>query len=384
MSIQKRWFLCAAALFAGLCPALALTGTPPVLANAVGSRDQFQFTLRGQTNVIYVIETSSDLRTWTPALTNSDPHATRTITAPAVSSAAFWRIRRAPEPLFSHAIAARGTINMDAGSGLIDSFDSADANYCTAGQYDPAKRKPGGHIASGSGFYGTVGIGNMEVAGVVSIERGGTVTVGPSGSVGSFEWLSGNRGIEPGYLRHDMNLAFAPATLPTNFSPVPEFVAQNVLYPPVGGTNYKYAILSDGDYRIPYISIRSGEKMLINARARLLVHGSTAVHGTNNPILLGPNASIEWYAAGPVELRGSGGINASGLAHNFSIIGLSNAPVSYGGHTPLVATIHAPLSTVTLLGATDVIGAVVCNNLTLGGAMSIHFDENLARVGPWR
>src|SRR5688500_13220665 len=125
MSIRKRWFLCATALFAGLCPAIALSGTPPVLTNAITSGDQFQFTLRGQTNVIYVIETSSDLRTWTPALTNSDPHPNRAITLPAIPNAAFWRIRRPTSPVFSHAIAARGTVNLG-GSGFIDSFDSAD------------------------------------------------------------------------------------------------------------------------------------------------------------------------------------------------------------------------------------------------------------------
>jgi hypothetical protein len=388
MSIQNRWFLCAAALFAGLCHALALSGTPPVLTNAITSGDQFQFTLRGQTNVIYVIETSSDLRTWTPALTNSDPHATRTVTVSAMSGAAFWRVHRAPAPLFSHAVAARGTVNLG-GSGLIDSFDSADANYSTAGQYDPSKNKDGGHIASTLATNGTVSIGNMDVAGVVSTGPGGTVTVGPVGGVGSFAWLSNpvNDGsIEPGYHREDMNFAFASARLPANFNmvvaqPLIPFAAPGFN---VGGTNYKYAVFMDGDYKAPYISLRTGEKMLVRGNARLWVQGFVLVQQSTSHILIDTNASLEMYVGGVVDISGGACVNASQLANNFSIIVLSSASVNYGGNGKLVGTIYAPLSSVALNGTSDAIGAVVCNNFTLSGTMGIHFDENLMRVGPWR
>jgi hypothetical protein len=180
-----------------------------------------------------------------------------------------------------------------------------------------------------------------------------------------------------------MNLALAPATLPANFSPVPALVAQNVIYPPVGGTNYKYAILADGDYRMPSISLSSSDKMIVRGRARLLVDGPTTVGGTNAQIIIAPDSNIEWYGRGTISLGGGGAFN-QGYAVNLSFIALANAPVTYGGRAQLIGTIYAPLSSVALNGTTDLIGAVVCNNLTLVASMSIHFDENLLRVGRWR
>jgi hypothetical protein len=75
-------------------------GEPPVAALlrvvAYNNNDQqFHFTLRGRTNIFYVIEGSTDLRTWVPVLTNRDDCATRLIT---VNSPQPWRFYRALAP----------------------------------------------------------------------------------------------------------------------------------------------------------------------------------------------------------------------------------------------------------------------------------------------
>jgi hypothetical protein len=160
-------------------------------------------------------------------------------------------------------------------------------------------------------------------------------------------------------------------------------VLQNFTYPAVGGTNYRYAILMDGDYRITSVSLGSGQKMLVKGKARLYVMGSTTVSGANAHIIIAPDSSIEWYAGGVVSMGGGGCVNNSGLAENFSVFELSNAPVTYSGTAPFIGTIYAPMASVTLTGTSDAIGAVVGNTVTVSGSMGLHFDENLKREGPF-
>jgi hypothetical protein len=370
--------LSAAVFFATSYSTFALIGIAPGLSNAVRSGDQFQFTLRGETNVSYIIESSHDLSAWTAVTTNSDPQATRTVIVPATSAQGFWRVRPMASPLFEYAVLAQRPVNL-AGTGVIDSFDSGDANYSTNGGYDRAKRKAGGHVASMSRTAQAVNVGHTEIAGAVYTGPGGTVTTSSSGCVGSLAWLNNpaNGGmIESGYHRIILRVIFPEAKLPVPFGP-PLTPAAGTL----GGTNYTY-VLNDGDYRINDISLGGTNTMLIAGKARIHVVNTTSVSNTAR-ILIGPEASVEWYAGGAVRLSGGGGINDSGLAKNFSIISLTNAPVSYSGGVPLIGTIYAPLSSVTMIGTTDVIGAIVCNNFTLSGTLGIHYDESLKRDGPF-
>jgi hypothetical protein len=66
-------------------PVLTPTAAP------VPPAGQFTFTLQGQANVAYTIESSTDLINWTPIATNYDTVALRTITVPAVDTACFFQ-----------------------------------------------------------------------------------------------------------------------------------------------------------------------------------------------------------------------------------------------------------------------------------------------------
>src|SRR6059036_2727750 len=170
---------CGMALLSMMMPfACALHASSPALTNASWSSGQFQFTLRGQTNVSYIIEFSTDLTTWTPVLTNTEPFWTRTIIVPAASSRGFWRVSRVPGPLFVNAIAARGIVNLGTNINVIvDGFDSADPNYSTNGQHDPTKRKDGGDVASALTTAGAITVGNAKIAGMVWTGPGGNITL---------------------------------------------------------------------------------------------------------------------------------------------------------------------------------------------------------------
>ena len=363
---------------AGLCSANALTGSPPVLSDSVRSGDQFQFTLRGQTNVSYVIESSSDLIVWVPAATNSDPHATKIIFAPATPAAVFWRVRRPASPAFAYAIAARSRVTLG-GSGRIDSFNSTNVLESTMGRYDPAKATDRVKIGCASSAASAFNVGNMDVYGAVATEPSGTVSLGPNGCVGSKLFVLNpiNAGrIQAGHGRKDMNFAFVPAKLPVPFGP-----AMTPSPGTVGGTNYTY-VLGDGDYQIQSTVLGIGEKMLVNGKARIHVTGTTSVLGSGS-VIISPGASLEWYAGNTVNWGGFGCINSSGFAKDFSIIGLSSASVSYSGSFPFIGTIYAPTAPVTIAGTTDSVGALVCDTVELSGGMSLHFDESLAQAGPW-
>ena len=383
MRPQKRLIFCAAILLAGLRSAFGLPGSGPILTNAAWSGNQFQFTLQGETNVSYIVESSTDLRTWTAAITNSDSQATRTINASAPGSHGFWRVRSLPGLLFEYAILASGNVNL-AGSGRVDSFNSTNALESTLGQYDPVKATDRALVGTTSRTPGAVAVGNMQIYGSVATGPGGTVTLGPNGGVGTtaFNNNPANRGkIEAGHYFNDANYFIPPATLPNDFGPILPLVGG--LYPPVGGTNYKYAVVSEGDYRVSSISLGAGEKMLVNAKARLHVLGNTTVLASGY-ILLGPDASLEWHSGGQVSLGGGGCINESRLAQNFLIVGLSTNTISYSGSSRLIGTIYAPSAAVTLTGTSDAVGAVVCNTFTLSGSMGLHCDESLKSVGPSR
>jgi len=68
--------------------------TPPLLsapAAPVAPANQFGFTLQGQGNVTYIIESSPDLINWTPIATNYDTVSLRAITVPAPGAASFFQ-----------------------------------------------------------------------------------------------------------------------------------------------------------------------------------------------------------------------------------------------------------------------------------------------------
>lgn len=69
-------------------------GEPPIrplLHTVAYTNGQFMFTLRGRTNIFYVIEGSTNLLSWVPVLTNRDDCATRLIVINAPESRRFYR-----------------------------------------------------------------------------------------------------------------------------------------------------------------------------------------------------------------------------------------------------------------------------------------------------
>ena len=288
------------------------------------------------------------------------------------------KVRTKMNQRFPAAVLARGSINLN-GAGKVDSFNSTNSAESTLGQYDPLKATANALVGTTLRSPGAISVGTMDVYGYGATGPGATITVANSGSVGSKAWVEspGGKGkVEPGHHINDANFYIPPANLPTDFAP--NSLPQNVLYPPsIIGTNYTYAVIADGDYRhMGNLGIGNGQRMLIKGVCRIEVMGMVTVGGSG-VIIMAPDSYVEWYCRNRVDIQGQGVINAGGFAKDFSIISLSSQPVSYGGQAKLIGTFYAPLSSVTLVGTTDAIGAFTCNTFNLSGNMGIHFDDAL-------
>ncbi|MEI7730784.1 MAG: hypothetical protein WCO56_14520 [Verrucomicrobiota bacterium] len=132
------------------------------------------------------------------------------------------RVTTSNGALFAKGMVARGGISFAGQNVTTDSFDSADPNYSTNGQWDPAKRKGNGDVASNSGGANIVDIGNGNVIGHAATGPGGTIAVGSGGVIGDLAFVSGGgRGIEAGHASSDMNQSFPDVVCPFagGFSP---------------------------------------------------------------------------------------------------------------------------------------------------------------------
>ena len=70
---------------------IGVVATAPVLSASSYAGGQFSFTLNGQANVSYIIQTSQNLQTWMPVVTNTSPDAIRPITLSAAGNLNFYR-----------------------------------------------------------------------------------------------------------------------------------------------------------------------------------------------------------------------------------------------------------------------------------------------------
>jgi hypothetical protein len=134
-------------------------------------------------------------------------------TAPTVTRAVKVQAKRSS--LFTKAMVAKNTINMNGNGVLTDSFDSGNWNYSNFGHYDPTKARDNGDVASNDTIANTISGGNADIYGHVSTGPNGTVSVGSQGGVGTHAYLGASPSgqIQSGYLSHDSNFTFPDTAL---------------------------------------------------------------------------------------------------------------------------------------------------------------------------
>jgi hypothetical protein len=263
--------------------------------------------------------------------------------------------------VFFRAIAANGQVTLTGGPG-IDSFDSAMGPYNTY-----SNRFANGGVATTSRLPGAINIGNAKIFGTVSTGPGGTVSAGPGGSVGDLAWVSSKKGIQPGASDDTMNAAFVANTAPSGPFITPVAVAGTMT-------------LGNGSYSLNSFSgTGKGTPLIVSGRAVLYVPGNFSLGG-GAEILIEPGASLTLYLGGNATIGGGGVVNQTGLAANFSILGLPTCTsISYSGNSSFNGTVNAPQAAFSAFSSSDSFGAIIANSASLGGSGGFHFDESLAR-----
>lgn len=347
------------------------------LDTVVQTNGQLQFNLNGEDSVIYMIEGSSDLQNWTPVLTNSDQPATRTITVNASQDFGFYRASRGPLPVFVGAITARSNITMEGLHIFTDSYDSSDTNDFPGGVWNATNRRDHGDVAVGNS---SISIGNADIMGKVWIE--GTLldvfsSIGAQGSVGDVPWVTGGEtGLESAnFAVLDFRFCLPDFAVPyTSGLPLP-FMVTNAY------------VLSSGQYFYNgNFALSASQSIVVTGQASLYVTGSFTMKGsgaTEAAIDIQTNASLTLVVGGSSTTLST--INNAGNALAFQYYGLpGNTNVTFGGNTTYLGIVYAPEATITLAGTVDFSGALVGNSIRLLSEINVHYDENLARIGPQR
>lgn len=292
------------------------------------------------------------------------------------------QVRTRVRGFFNMAMLAKETIDLNGNNIMTDSFDSTDPRYSTAGLYDPApaKTKDNGDVATNSRIINSLNVGNANIKGRVSTGPGGSVAIGPSGTVGTKAWVEGgNLGIQPGRRFDDMNVVIPDVQLPQ----VGWFAAPRFNGVTIGGVSYNY-VLTDGNW---WISRTLSDKVYVAGRVNLLVTGGVNMTG-NDVIRIAPGARLNMYVtSSSAKIAGNGVINESGFATNFVYYGLpNNTSVAIAGNGTFTGCIYAPQAALSLSGGgteeTDLVGATVSRTVQMNGHFKFHYDESLSRFGP--
>jgi hypothetical protein len=284
--------------------------------------------------------------------------------------------------LFSAAVVTRSNFDMSGNNCVIDSFDSSNPLYSSAGQYNVALRKSNGTLATDSSVVGDISLGNGNIYGHVMTGPGtaqSSVQVGSQGAVGTAAWqAAGGTGIEPGFWSGDFNVSIPDV-------PTPTFVGAS-LPVAVGGT----ITLNGG----PYTTTTSpGSPLYISGPTTLWIQGSFSPAGIT--IATTNNASLILFvgrASGSgdsMSFAGNTTINQPGYANNLQFYGLpSLTSISINGNGGFIGTIYAPEADMSGGGGgnnvQDTAGAMIVKSCSLNGHWNFHYDEHLAAVGPSR
>jgi hypothetical protein len=293
------------------------------------------------------------------------------------------------DALFSKGLVAKGQIDLNGKNIVSDSYDSRSTNYSTGGRYDETKRKAGGSVATNSGLTNSVNVGNATIYGKISTGPGGSIAIGPQGSVGDATFVeepSNNGKIQKEYFSDDMNVDFGDVKIPNlgaTYTPGPGSV---------GGTNYEY-LLKTENYRAISFTMNTGT-MMVTGQANFWIQSTLNISGSAK-IVIAPGGRLTLYVGMPTgsgataTIGGGGIINQNASALSFQYYGLpSNTALAVTGNGSFVGSIYAPNADLTLSGAggtdQDFSGAAIAKTVTMGGNFKFHYDEALRTVGPPR
>ena len=240
----------------------------------------------------------------------------------------------------------------------------------TGGLYDPNKRKDNARIVAEQGITNELSFGNGDLWGTAATAPGGSMTIGPNGSLGNAAWhASGTNGIQPGAFTMDASLSFAPVPTPPGGAMPPAVVT-------IGGKSAW--VLASGVYQVSKLN----QTTVVNGNATLLVSDEVKLSDTT-PLIVSPGASITVYCSQAVKISATGLQNQTGLAANALFYGMNTCnTVDFNGGVKFIGQIYAPNADMTGGGGGgtpfNFSGSVSAKSLTLSGQITFHYDEALS------
>lgn len=279
--------------------------------------------------------------------------------------------------VFTKAIASRGSVDLN-GQTMVDSYDSSNTNYSTAGRYDPAKRRANGGVVTNSRGNPAVDVGNGHIYGPVNTGPGGTINYTSGGTVGDLTWSTG---IEPGWTNNDFNTTFLDQTAPAGAAGWLGLPLASIL----GLLTTNTYVVNNANYSCPGgLKMTGGQTMLIQGTCNLYIYGGDFTINSGCGIYIAPGAKLNLYMDGVnTSVSGNGIVNQTGLASAYSYYGTTNnTSIKYSGGSDFVGTVNAPEADVTISGGANFYGAAIVNSYTSKSAgAAFHFDESLGNPG---
>src|SRR5258705_441674 len=99
------------------------------------------------------------------------------------------RVLTTTSALFSKGLVAKGMIDLAGNNVESDSYDSRYTNSSNNGRYDASRRRANGSVATNAGLTNSLNVANASIYGKVSTGPGGSISIGPQGSVGDTAWV---------------------------------------------------------------------------------------------------------------------------------------------------------------------------------------------------
>ena len=283
------------------------------------------------------------------------------------------------------AIVAKTTLSFSGNNIIVDSFNSADANFSTGGLYDSTKARNNGDLICFGTNANCVAIGNSVVFGHVVTGSNGTASVGNQGTIGSATWQATNTGIEPNgtegqtWYGHYASLVIPDMVAPFGVGQSPGPPVDIVTGTPGSYvTNHYDHSLTYGDY---YDTGTLSGKTIALGVARLFL--PTGLNGTQI-FTVATNGDLQIFVGGTTCTIG-GVANLTGKAWYFSLFCLGSVnSVSATLASDFIGTIYAPSAAMTIGTSGSPVynfsGSVMAQSVSANGRVHFHYDESLGGV----
>jgi hypothetical protein len=127
--------------------------------------------------------------------------------------------------------------------------------------------------------------------------------------------------------------------------------------------------------------VKKGGDAILYVDGNFITSGSTA-SGNPGYVYLEPEASLKLYITGNGAISGTGVINGSGYAKNFSAYGLPTCTnFTYSGSSAFIGTVYAPSANLSFSGSAGAFGSFTANTVNISGGAHIAYDKGLNAQG---